>query len=103
VHISFVHCAAAAAFGILLTLVTTPASAQCEPSFCNDPTAGFLLNRLPPQAQAGPLCLFDPVVWVNTKSHVYHAAGSRGYGHARYGAYMCETEAKSAGNRAAPR
>jgi hypothetical protein len=98
VHISFVHSAAAAAFGILLTLVTTPAAAQCEPSFCNGG-----LKRLLPQAQAEPLCLFDPVVWVNTKSHVYHVAGSRRYGHTRYGAYMCEMEAKSAGNRAAPR
>ena len=93
-HISLVHPAAAAVFGILLTLVTTPASAQCEPSFRNDPADGFWLNRLPPQARAEPLCLFDPVVWVNTKSRVYHVAGSR---------YMCETEAKSAGNRAAPR
>lgn len=75
-------------------LVTTPASAQCEPSFRNDPADGFWLNRLPPQARAEPLCLFDPVVWVNTKSRVYHVAGSR---------YMCETEAKFAGNRAAPR
>jgi hypothetical protein len=100
-NISFVRCAAAAAFAVLLTPVTTPASAQCEPSFCNS-TDVFGLNRLPPQAQAEPLCLFDPVVWVNTKSHVYHVAGSRGFGHSRYGAYMCETEAKSAGNRAAP-
>ena len=98
VNISVVHSAVAAAFGILLAMVTTPASAQCEPSFCNGG-----LKKLPPQAQAEPLCLFDPVVWVNTKSHVYRVAGSRHYGHTRYGAYMCETEAKSAGNRAAPR
>jgi hypothetical protein len=94
--ISVVHSTAAAAFGILLTLVTTPASAQCDPVVCSNPFGG-------PQAQAQPLCLFDPVVWVTTKSRVYHAAGSRGYGHTRHGAYMCETEAKSAGNRAAPR
>ena len=97
-HISFVHSAAVAAFGVLLAMAATPASAQCEPSFCNE----SLLNRLPPQAQAEPLCLFDPVVWVNTKSRVYHLAGSRSYGHTRHGAYMCETDAKSAGNRAAP-
>ena len=98
VHISIVQSAAAAAFGLVLAMVTTPASAQCEPSFCNGG-----LERLPPQAQAEPLCLFDPVVWVDTKSSVYHVAGSRSYGHTRHGAYMCETEAISAGNRAAPR
>ena len=100
-HISFVH--AATAFGILLALVATPASAQCDPSECTNPIDDFGLKRLPPPARAEPLCSLEPVVWVNTKSHVYHAAGSRSYGHTRYGAYMCETEAKSAGNRAAPR
>jgi hypothetical protein len=99
-RISFVHSAAAAAFGILLAVVTTPASAQCDPWVCTNPY-GPWLNRLPPQAE--PLCLFDPVVWVDTKSRVYHVAGSRSYGHTRHGAYMCEAEAKSAGNRAAPR
>lgn len=99
-RISFVHSAAAAAFGILLAVVTTPASAQCDPWVCTNPY-GPWLNRLPPQAE--PPCLFDPVVWVDTKSRVYHVAGSRSYGHTRHGAYMCEAEAKSAGNRAAPR
>ena len=94
-HISFVHSAAAAAFGIVLAMATTPASAQCDPVVCSNPFGG-------PQAQAEPLRLFDPVVWVNTKSHVYHVAGSRSYGHTRHGAYMCEIAAKSAGNRAAP-
>jgi len=95
-HISLVH-SAAAAFGIVLALVTTPASAQCDPVVCANPY-GF--QNL---ARAEPLCLFEPVVWVNTKSHVYHVAGSRSYGHTRHGAYLCESEAKSARNRAAPR
>jgi hypothetical protein len=100
-HVSFVHSTAAAAFGILLALVTTSASAQCDPVVCSNPFGGLQQNRLPPQAQAEPLCLFDPVVWVNMKSHVYRVAGSPRYGHTRHGVYMCETEAKSAGNRAA--
>ena len=81
-------------------MATTPASAQCDPWVCSNPY-GPWLDRLPAQAQAEPLCVFDPVVWVDTKSHVYHVAGSRGYGHGRSGAYMCETEAKAAGNRSA--
>ena len=98
-HTSLLHAAAAAAFGVLLALVTSPASAQCDPVVCANP---FGSNGLP-QAQAEPFCLFEPVVWVNTKSRVYHLAGSRSYGHARHGAYMCESEAKAAGNRSAPR
>ncbi len=100
-HISFVHSAAAAAFSVLLTLATTPASAQCDPMVCAQPF-GPGPGQHASQAQAEPLCLFDPVVWVNTKSRVYHLAGSRSYGHTRHRAYMCETDAKSAGNRAAP-
>jgi hypothetical protein len=101
-HISLIHIASAAVLGAFLALAATPASAQCDPSQCTNPN-WLTLDRLPPQAQAEPLCVFEPVVWVNTKSHVYHVAGSRGYGHTRQGRYMCEAEAKSAGNRAAPR
>jgi hypothetical protein len=46
-------------------------------------------------------CPSDTVVWVNTKSHVYHFAGTRDYGNTKSGAYMCEADAKSAGSRAA--
>jgi hypothetical protein len=46
-------------------------------------------------------CPSDTVVWVNTKSHVYHFAGTRDYGNTKSGEYMCEAAAKSAGSRAA--
>jgi hypothetical protein len=41
------------------------------------------------------------VVWVNTKSKVYHFANSRNYGKTKSGAYMCEAQATATGNRAA--
>ena len=55
------------------------------------------------QQQAGADCTS---VWVNTRSHVYHFAGTsyhgrNFYGHTREGAYMCEADARAAGNRAA--
>jgi phosphoribosylaminoimidazole carboxylase (NCAIR synthetase) len=55
------------------------------------------------QQQAGADCTS---VWVNTRSHVYHFAGASDhgrnfYGHTREGAYMCEADARAAGNRAA--
>ena len=46
-------------------------------------------------------CPSDTVVWVNTPSRVYHYAGTHYYGHTKRGAYMCEADARAAGNRAA--
>jgi hypothetical protein len=51
--------------------------------------------------QARALYPSDTVVWVNTKSNIYHFAGKRDYGNTKQGAYMCEADAKAAGDRAA--
>ena len=37
-------------------------------------------------------------VWVNTVTHVYHVPGSFWYGATAHGTYMCEDDAKRAGN-----
>jgi hypothetical protein len=52
-------------------------------------------------AQARARCPSDTVVWVNTKSRIYHFAGTHNYGHTEQGTYMCEADAKAAGDRAA--
>ena len=41
------------------------------------------------------------MVWVNTKTHVYHSQRSRWYGTTKEGKYMSEEEAKADGNRPA--
>ena len=41
------------------------------------------------------------LVWVNTKTHVYHSQRSRWYGTTKEGKYMSEDEAKADGNRPA--
>src|SRR5271157_2213815 len=51
--------------------------------------------------QARARCPSDTVVWVNTKSRVYHFAGTHNYGTTKQGAYMCEADARAAGDRAA--
>jgi hypothetical protein len=38
---------------------------------------------------------------VNTKSGIYHFAGTHNYGTTKHGTYMCEADAKAAGDRAA--
>jgi len=52
------------------------------------------------EAAAKATCLLDTVVWVNLRSKVYHASGSKDYGKTKKGAYMCEKESVAAGFRA---
>ena len=53
------------------------------------------------EAAAKAHCGSGAVVWANLSSHVYHFAGSRDYGKAKRGAYMCEASATKDGFRAA--
>jgi hypothetical protein len=53
------------------------------------------------EAQLKAKCPSDTIVWVNTKSNIYHFAGTHDYGNTKQGAYMCESDAKAAGDRAA--
>jgi hypothetical protein len=50
--------------------------------------------------QAKAKCPSDIVVWMNTKSHIYHFAGTHDYGNTKQGTYMCEMDAKAAGRAA---
>jgi hypothetical protein len=73
---------------------SAPASSVAAPSA---PRAGEYTTELAARAR----CPSDTVVWVNTPSRVYHYAGTHYYGHTKRGAYMCEADARAAGNRAA--
>ncbi|TAM56608.1 hypothetical protein EPN52_13705 [bacterium] len=44
-------------------------------------------------------CPKDTVVWLNTRSGIYHLKGERWYGRTKHGAYVCQIEADSAGDR----
>jgi hypothetical protein len=52
------------------------------------------------EADAKASCPNDAVVWVNLRSKVYHASGSRYYGQTNQGGYMCEPESIAAGYHA---
>ncbi len=52
------------------------------------------------EGEAKARCPSDRVVWLNTKSHIYHYEGTRSYGTTKQGAYMCEADAAAAGDRA---
>ncbi len=76
---------------------TTPAVAPAKPRVAAPTGAGGFTA----DAQAKAHCPADTVVWVNTKSGVYHFAGTHNYGTTKQGTYMCEADAKAAGDRAA--
>lgn len=84
---------------------TTPAPAPVSPTpapVAPRPQVGATgAGQFATDAQARARCPSDTVVWVNTKSSIYHFAGKRDYGNTKLGAYMCEADAKAAGDRAA--
>ena len=76
--------------------------APAPPPFAPSPHVGATgAGGFATDAQARVRCPSDTVVWVNTKSGVYHFAGTRNYGGTKQGTYMCEADAKAAGDRAA--
>jgi hypothetical protein len=74
--------------------VTAPAPAR-KPAAALPATGQFTT-----EAEAKASCPTDTVVWINPKSRVYHAGGSRSYGTTKQGAYMCEKDSLEAGFRA---
>lgn len=53
------------------------------------------------QPPAGMNCAGEPVVWVNTKTHVFHRPGSRYYGKTKAGKFVCQHAATQEGDHAA--
>jgi hypothetical protein len=64
------------------------------------PAAATGAGEFAAEAEAKAHCPSDTVVWVNTKSHKYHYSGHKSYGATKQGAYMCEADAKAAGDAA---
>ena len=51
------------------------------------------------QSPPGMTCPGDKIVWVNTRSHVYHFKGERYFGSTKYGKFICEHDADREGDR----
>ncbi len=77
-----------------------PTPVPAEPPYSSLPTP-MGNSEFASDQQARTHCPTDAVVWVNTRSGVYHFAGTHNYGHTKVGAYMCEADARAAGDRAA--
>jgi hypothetical protein len=73
-----------------------PAPAPTPANYGNAAPAGA--GQFASEQEARYRC---PVVWVNERSHIYHFPGTSYFGHTKIGAFMCEADAKAAGDRAA--
>jgi hypothetical protein len=51
------------------------------------------------EAEAKKACADGAVVWVNSRSRIFHAGGTRDYGKTRQGFYMCQAQAERSGFR----
>jgi hypothetical protein len=69
--------------------------ATLYPAYAN-PSAAMHFQS---EQQAQQHCPQDVVVWVNTKTGVYHLKGERWYGATKDGAYVCRKEADAEGDR----
>jgi hypothetical protein len=74
-----------------------PAVAKPAPTAAAQPTGA---GEFATDTEAKSHCPTANVVWVNTKTHIFHYAGHPRYGKTKQGAYMCEADATAAGDRA---
>ncbi|WP_158789469.1 hypothetical protein [Granulicella sp. L46] len=78
-----------------IVLATAIFLSTLYPAYANPtPTPHFRTEQ-----EAQQHCPRDVVVWVNTKTGVYHLKGERWYGATKDGAYVCRNEADAEGDR----
>lgn len=93
----------AAAFGAVLLTIGV-AGAQPAPNRSGalpaSPTGAMHPDQFATESDAKTHCGSQTVVWLNTRSRVYHFAGTRDYGRTKEGAYMCQSDADKGGRAA---
>lgn len=90
--IAIVLCAVALCFGV-------PGRSTAATSASPAIVAYSQLALFSTEAAAQAHCPRDVVVWLNTKTGIWHEKGMRWYGRTKYGAYVCRKEAAAAGDR----
>lgn len=69
------------------------------PLLCWLPVASAAPTAAHPAGSPTMNCPGDQVVWVNTRTGIYHLQGERWFGRTRQGKYECEKAANSDGDR----
>ena len=59
----------------------------------------FAQHRHYPSLTPTISCPSDRIVWVNTRTGIYHLEGERWFGRTRVGQYKCEKAARAEGDR----
>ncbi len=82
------------------------ASISIAPAFADDASPApsvthAAVAQFQTEAAAQASCPSDTVVWLNTKSGVWHLKGNKYYGNTKHGAYVCENAARAAGDHQA--
>jgi hypothetical protein len=85
--------------GILAAVILMFAPASAYRHASPPPISVGSLAMFDAESIAQTHCPNDQVVWLNTNSGIYHEKGMRWYGRTRHGAYVCRTEADTAGDR----
>ena len=88
----------ALAFLLASSVFSGPVSATRLPSSVVI-AAASTLQLFSTEEAAHAHCPRDTVVWLNTRTGIYHEKGMRWYGRTRQGAYVCRAEADAAGER----
>lgn len=90
------------AFCLALAAVISPARAKAQTSSGNSTAAATAPTKASsaPSVQEIAAAKASGKVWVNTETRVYHKSG-RWYGKTKQGKFMTESEAKTAGYKAA--
>ena len=83
---------------LAVALFATPAVSK-QHSETPAPISAGTLAEFDGEATAQAHCPADTVVWLNTKTGIWHEKGMRWYGNTREGAYVCRKEASAAGDR----
>lgn len=79
----------------LALLMGLPSSALASPHV--DTSA---VSQFKTEAAAQKHCPSDTVVWLNTYSGIWHYKGAKYWMNTKYGAFVCEQEARDKGMRA---
>lgn len=80
---------------VALLLAALPAAAYASPQVDTSQVPQFKT-----EAAAQKHCPSDTVVWLNTWSGIWHYKGAKYWMNTKYGAFVCEDEARKLGMRA---